>query len=150
MNQLKRKYYLNVDVLKRGSTFTKCTVCESLKGLISKVRKNNVSVKEHELKLKRHNNHQESCRHLYHNWKVELIQLKDEFLCIVHDKMDHLKIALSMLQVKNKMVVGLGQLLITLTRMITYGHGDEAFVQYSNELWPNDPNFTIGFILRLL
>jgi hypothetical protein len=34
--------------------------------------------------------------------------------------------------------------------MITHGHGDEAFVQYSNELWPNEPNFTIGFILRLL
>jgi hypothetical protein len=48
------------------------------------------------------------------------------------------------------MVVWLSQLLITLTRMIIHGHGDEAFAQYSNELWPNDPNFTIGFLLRLL
>jgi len=150
MNQLRKKYHLNVDVLKRCSTFAKCTICESLKDLISKVKKNNASAKEHELKLKRHNNHKKSCRHIYHNWKVELIQLKDEFLCIIHDKMEHLKTTLSKLQVKNKMVVGLGQLLITLTRMIAYGHGDEAFAQYSNELWPNDPNFTIGFIMRLL
>ena len=48
------------------------------------------------------------------------------------------------------MVVGLGQLPIMLTKMITHGHGDEAFAQYSNELWPNDLNFTIGFILCLL
>jgi hypothetical protein len=34
--------------------------------------------------------------------------------------------------------------------MIVHGHGDEAFDQYSNELWPNDLNFIIGYILRLL
>ncbi len=43
---------------------------------------------------------------------------------------------------------------MTLTRMIVHGHGDEMFVQYSNELWPNDPrpndpNFTIGSLLCL-
>jgi hypothetical protein len=64
--------------------------------------------------------------------------------------MDHPKTVLPRLQVKNKMVARLGQLLITLVAMITHGHGDEAFVQYSNELWPNDFNFTIGSLLRLL
>jgi hypothetical protein len=48
------------------------------------------------------------------------------------------------------MVVGLSQLLITLTKMSVHGHGDEAFAKYSNELWPNDPNFIIGFLLHLL
>jgi hypothetical protein len=32
--------------------------------------------------------------------------------------------------------------------MIIHGHGDKAFAQYSNELWPNDLNFTIGSFLR--
>ncbi len=54
------------------------------------------------------------------------------------------------LQVKNKMVVGFGQLPIMLIRMIAHGDGDEAFAQYSNELWPNDPSFTIGSLLHLL
>ncbi len=39
MNRLKKKYHLNVDVQKRGSTFAKYTVCESLKDLTSKVGK---------------------------------------------------------------------------------------------------------------
>jgi hypothetical protein len=34
--------------------------------------------------------------------------------------------------------------------MIVHGHGDEAYIQYSNKLWPNDPNFTIGSLLHLL
>jgi hypothetical protein len=64
--------------------------------------------------------------------------------------MDHTKITLPRLHVKKKMVIGFGQLPIMLTKMIVHGHGDEAFVQYSNELWPNDLNFTIGFLLCLL
>jgi hypothetical protein len=67
MSQFRKKYHFNVDVQKRGSTFVKCIACEYLKDLISKVGKNSVSAKEHELKSKRHNKHQELCRHLYHS-----------------------------------------------------------------------------------
>jgi hypothetical protein len=63
---------------------------------------------------------------------------------IIHDKMDHAKIAFPRLQVCNKMISSIGQLPITLTGVITHGHGDEKYSQYSNELWSNDPNFTIG------
>jgi hypothetical protein len=38
---------------------------------------------------------------------------------------------------------------MTLIKMIVHGHGDEAFVQYFNEFWPNNPNFTIGSFLHL-
>jgi hypothetical protein len=48
------------------------------------------------------------------------------------------------------MISGLGQLPITLTGMIVHGHGDEKYAQYFNELWPKDPNFTIGSLLWLL
>jgi hypothetical protein len=47
------------------------------------------------------------------------------------------------------MIFTLGQLLITLTNMIAHGHADERYAQYSNELWPNDLNFTIGYLLQL-
>jgi hypothetical protein len=45
------------------------------------------------------------------------------------------------------MIYELGQLPITLTSMIMHGHQDEKYAQYSNELWPNNPNFTIGSLL---
>ncbi len=49
----------------------------------------------------------------------------------------------------NKMICGLGQLPITLMSMIAHGHGNERYAQYSIELWPNDPKFTIESLLRL-
>jgi hypothetical protein len=73
-----------------------------LKDLISKVGKKNAIGKEHALKLKNHNKHQKSCRHLYDNWKAKSIQSKEEFFCIIHNKMDHSKIALPRLQVKKQ------------------------------------------------
>jgi hypothetical protein len=54
------------------------------------------------------------------------MQFKKDFLCVIHDKMDHLKTALPQFQVKNKMVSELGQLLVTLNGMIAHGHGDET------------------------
>jgi len=57
ISQLTKKCHLNVDVQKRGFTFAKCTICESLKDLISKVGKSSASGKEAQMKLKRHNKH---------------------------------------------------------------------------------------------
>jgi hypothetical protein len=38
---------------------------------------------------------------------------------------------------------------MTLIRMIAHEHGEETLIQYYNELWPNDPNFTIQLFLHL-
>jgi len=150
MSRLRKRHNLNVDVRKQGFVFTKCIVCESLKDLISKLGKNCNEVLEYEAKLRKHILHQKSCRNLFHTWKKELVRLKDEFLCIIRDKIDHAKIMFPRLQVCNKMIFSLGQLPITFMRMIMHGHGDEKYAQYFNELWPNDPNFTIGSLLWLL
>jgi hypothetical protein len=63
--------------------------------------------------------------------------------------MDHEITTLPRLQMRNKIISRLGQLPITLTG-ITHDHMDERYAQYSNELWPNDPNFIIRSLLRLL
>jgi hypothetical protein len=78
------------------------------------------------LKIKKHNIHQKSCRCFYHTWRAKSIQSNDNFLCIIHDKIDHLKIALPKLEVKNKMVFSLGQLPITLIGMIAHGQVDHG------------------------
>jgi hypothetical protein len=64
--------------------------------------------------------------------------------------MDHVKTTFLKLQVANKMICELGHLPITLMSMTIHGHGDERYAQYSNELWPNDPNFIIRSLLQLL
>jgi len=108
MSWLRKKKHLNVDVEKRGSIFTKCTICESLKDLISKVGKNNPDVKKYKIKLKKHNIHQESRQCLYHTWKVGFVQSKEDFLCVIHDKMDLSKniFALASSEEQNDVQVG--------------------------------------------
>ncbi len=89
MSRLKKRHHLNVDVPRWGFVFVKCTMCEYLKDLISKLGKNSNEALKYEAKLRKHILHQKSYRKLYHTWRIELMQLKDEFLCIIHDKMDH-------------------------------------------------------------
>jgi hypothetical protein len=59
-------------------------------------------MKEHEMKLKKHNIHQESCKHLYHTWRTKSNRSKEDFLCVIHDKINHSKTTLPKLQVKKK------------------------------------------------
>jgi hypothetical protein len=44
------------------------------------------------VKQRKHILHQESYKNLYHIWR-DSMRLKDEFLCIIHDKMNHAKTA---------------------------------------------------------
>jgi hypothetical protein len=124
--------------------FAKCIICESLKDLIFKLGMNNNEALKYEVKLRKHILHQGSCKLLYYTWKIESMRLKDDFLHIIHDKMDHAKITLSRLQMCNKLIFSLGRLPITLMGMITHGHGDERYAQYSNDLWPNNPISQLG------
>ena len=48
------------------------------------------------------------------------------------------------------MILGLSQLLVSLTGMVTNSHGDGAYAHYSNEFWRNDFNFTISYLARFL
>jgi len=73
MSRLRKRHPLNVNVRKRGSVFAKCTICESLKDLISKLGKNSNESLEYETKLIKHIFHHKSCRNLYHIWRTELV-----------------------------------------------------------------------------
>jgi hypothetical protein len=66
MSRLRKRHHLNVDVQKQGSIFVKCTICESLKDLISKLGKHNNDAIEYEVKLQKHILHQKSCKNLYY------------------------------------------------------------------------------------
>jgi hypothetical protein len=88
---LRKRHHLNVDVRKKDFVFAKCSLCESLKDLVSKLGRNSSDAREYELKLKKRLLHQELCRRLYHTWRSQFVQSKEEFLCFIHDKIDHAK-----------------------------------------------------------
>jgi hypothetical protein len=64
--------------------------------------------------------------------------------------MDHTKTAIPQMQRITKATSGLGQILISLTGMLTHEHRDRAYAHYSTTLWPSDSNFTISSLCRVL
>jgi hypothetical protein len=73
-----------------------------------------------------------------------------EFLYIIHDKMDHTKSAIPRMQRSTEATAGLGQILISVTGMLTHGHGDGAYAHYAIAFWPWDSNFTISSLCCVL
>ena len=97
-----------------------------------------------------HINYQNACRCLYHGWSSNSVDSPMEFLCIIHDKMDHTKFAIPRMQRSTKATCGLGQIPISNTEMLMHGHGNGAYAHYSTTFWPGDSNFTISSICRVL
>lgn len=54
------------------------------------------------------------------------------------------------MQRTTKATSGLGQIPVSVTGMLTHGHGDGAYAHYSTAFWPGDSNFTISSICRVL
>ena len=73
-----------------------------------------------------------------------------QFLYIIHNKMDHTKTKIPRMQRITKATLGLGQIPISLTRMLIHGHGNGAYAHYSLVLWLGDLNFIISSLWRVL
>jgi hypothetical protein len=84
ISPLKKKGHWNVDVMIWGFNFVKCIMCEWLKDLISKLKNNSDGVKEHEMKLQKHNIHYEMCKCFYHTWRLKSIQSKYIYIFVDH------------------------------------------------------------------
>jgi hypothetical protein len=78
------------------------------------------------------------------------VESPSQFLYIIHDKMNYTKTAIPRMQRITKATSGLGQIPISLTRMLTHGYSDGAYAHYSTALWPTDSNFTISSLYRVL
>ena len=100
--------------------------------------------------MMKHINYQNACCRLYHGWSSNSIDSPTDFLCIIHNKMDHTKSAIPRMQRCTKATSGLGQISISVIGMLTHGHGDGAYAHYSTPFWPGDSNFTISSICQVL
>ena len=78
------------------------------------------------------------------------ISKPEKCLTIIHDKMDHAKIASPYFANKTKSTDSFMRLPIVVTGMIAHGHGDVKFVHFSLDLYPGDSNHTIGSVAKLL
>ena len=147
---MKKKLFRNVEVKAPSSNFSRCSECDFLQDFISRYPRGCNEWATLVNDRTKHINYQNACRRLYHGWSSNSVDSPTEFLCIIHDKMDHTKSAILRMQRCTKATSGLGQIPISVTGMLTHGHGDGAYAHYSTAFWPGDSNFTISSICRVL
>ena len=133
-----------------SSNFSRCSECDFLQDCISRYPRGCDEWATLVNDRTKHINYQNACPRLYHGWSSNSVDSLTEFLCIIHDKMDHTKSAIPRMQRSTKATSGLGQIPISVTGMLTHGHGDGAYAHYSTAFWPGDSNFTISSICRVL
>ena len=130
--------------LSKTSEFSKCSTCSRIKAQLGSTK--DQEERENLMEERRfHMLQQQSCRNVYYTWRTYSQMQPQKYLCIIHDKMDQKKTAIPRLRVKSKEYDSAYQLQVSLTGMITHGHGQGHYGHFSlNGLWPSDPNFTIG------
>jgi hypothetical protein len=83
---------------------------------------------------------------LYHGWSTNSIDIPTEFLCIIHDKMDHTKTTILRMQRNTKATAGLGQIPISITRMLVHGHSDRV---YPTMRRPSGQGFEFHYLINM-
>ena len=147
---MKKKLFRNVEVKAPNSNFSRCSECDFLQDCISRYPRGCDEWATLVNDRTKYINYQNACHCLYHEWSSNSVHSPTEFLCIIHDKMDHTKFAIPRMQRSTKATSGLGQIPISVTRMLMHVHGDRAYAHYSTAFWPGDSNFTISSICQVL
>jgi hypothetical protein len=150
VSQIRSRSFRNVQIKLAGSNFSRCTECNFLRCCISKYPKDCPKWQALIDDRTRHINYQNAYRRIYRGWSTQFVESPSQFLYIIHDKIDHTKTTIPRMQRITKATSGLGLIPISLTGMLTHGHGDGAYAHYSTALWPADSNFTISSLCRVL
>ena len=147
---MKKKLFRHVEVKAPNNNFSRCSECDFLQDCISRYFWGCNEWATLVNDRTKHINYQNACRRLYYGWSSNSVDSPTEFLCIIQDKMDHTKSTIPRMQRSTKATSGLGQIPISVTEMLTHGHGNGAYAHYSTTFWPTDSNFTISSICRVL
>ena len=96
-----------------NNNFSKCSKCDFLQDCISKYPRDCDEWATLVNDKTKHINYQNACRGLYHGWSSNSVDSPMEFLCIIHDKMDHTKSTIPRMQRSTKATCGLERTLTT-------------------------------------
>ena len=124
VSRIKKEHFNNVAVKPIGSSFAKCTLCDTLLQYIDRSIKGSAEYNSFQKQKLTYYNLQASCRHVYHTWREESKPQRGEILCIIHDKMDTARTAIPRMRVSTKLTSPLGQFPMNITGMVTHGYGD--------------------------
>ena len=89
-----------------------------------------------------------TCQNVYYAWRTYSELYPTKYLCMIHDKMDQKNTCIPRVNPIPKSLNQAMPLPISLTGMLTHGHGQNAYGHFALGFWPSDPNFTIGSLSK--
>ena len=104
---MKKKLFMHVEVKALNNNFSKCSECNFLQDCISRYPRGCDEWATLVKDMYKHINYQNACHRLYHGWSSNSVDSPMEFLCIIHDKMDHTKSAIPRMEQSTKATSGL-------------------------------------------
>ena len=91
---MKKKLFKHVEVKAPNNNFSRCSECDFLQDCISRYPRRYDEWATFVNDRTKHIHYQNACRRLYHGWSSNSVDSPTEFLCIIHDKMNHTKFAI--------------------------------------------------------
>ena len=150
LSKIRGSRFPKYDVKRPGDNFARCGTCDKYKEL----RKGAIAGSEQALKwsrkLDKHLAIARAHREYYYAKRYHSLTYPHECLTVMHDKMDHAKIASPVFSHKSKELDSLVKLPVSVTDMIAHGHGDVRYAHYGLDIFPHDSNYTIGSMAKLL
>ena len=134
----------------RGDSFSRCGLCDRYLQLRSACTPLSHSADKWGRLLAAHRSGQRAHRLLYYASRHTSEMYPAKMLCVIHDKMDHSKIASPHYSHKTKVTDSFMKMPFAITGMIAHGHGDIRYAHYGIDIFPTDSNHTIGSIAQLL
>ena len=131
---LKNRHFKEVVIHKKGNNFSKCTTCSELQQRKANLTGNKEEAAHLKADQEYHLDEHTQGRILYHTWRTQSDTRPKEYLCIIHDKMDHCKTAIPRLPFWPKSFDGALQFPITLTGILTHGHGPRAIANITRRI----------------
>lgn len=150
LSNIRRAYFPEYAPKSRGDSFARCGLCDRLKQLRNACTPQSRSKEVWASKLRTHLAGQQAHMQLYYMNRTTSEMYPKKMLTIIHDKMDHSKIASPHFSHKNKATDFFMKLPIAVTGMIAHGHGDVRYAHYGLDIYPTDSNHTVGSIAKLL
>ena len=151
LSKIRKESFLEYAPKGLGDSFAQFGTCDEYKQLRSACTPMSIQRKKWEKVLENHLAGQKVHRELYYAHRYIAEEYPEKMVTIIHDKkLDHSKTASPHFSHKSKATESFMKLPIAITGMIAHGHGDVRYAHYGLDIYPMNPNHTIGSIAKLL
>ena len=139
LSKIRASKFSKFEVKKPKDNFAGCATCDTLQVLKRASLAGSITNLKWSRKLDRHLAIARAHRDYYYINRYQSHNFPHKCVTVIHDKMDHAKIASPVFPHKSKDLDGLVKLPLFVTGIIAHGHGDVCYAHYGLDLFHTTP-----------